>query len=360
MKDLLERIQGLWNSAKSAPSKTRAHFPIPRTHVDNGERLGPCFTDKVHYFQLLINQMFLADERAWFVHYDPMVFVASSYIYGTKIETSPFVVGPAMLERFGQKVPLGTIFKNTPVSGMHPYQGGALTLTIILNKLERQNNAERLLKLVEGVSSAIDVSTAFSAYLKIAGTIVDGVEAIFGLSQTVPLLGFHTTINPQVGQIFEPTYFVLIDADEREIKQEWFWVKDSQLHYGPKLENAQPYRQCDFILLQLAQGDKRNDERSLSFYPLWEKTRDLAAQASNKHFWDETKAHFNTLKRALLNSPDLTRPDYTRLKEEYLAEMKNLRTEAANEANLGDRGKLDKDETEMQRIAAELDDLDQL
>jgi hypothetical protein len=35
-----------------------------------------------HYFQVRINEMFLAAGRKWFVDYHPMVFVVSQFNYG--------------------------------------------------------------------------------------------------------------------------------------------------------------------------------------------------------------------------------------------------------------------------------------
>src|SRR5437868_2812338 len=98
-------VESLWDNLKAGEAKTRAHFAIGRDHVDKGDQLGPPFEACQHYFQIVINELFLANQRQWFVDYDPMAFVASSYIYDKQFETLPLVVGPAMLDRFGQQVP---------------------------------------------------------------------------------------------------------------------------------------------------------------------------------------------------------------------------------------------------------------
>jgi hypothetical protein len=97
----------------------------------------------------------------------------------------------------------------------------------------------------------------------------------------------------------------------------------------------------------------------LSFYPLWEKTRDLAAVASTAAAWQDAKAHFNTLKLALLGSPDLTRPDYIRLRDEYLNEVVQLREEAVKQADLS-IGVPDPERADLARVAAKLDALDEM
>jgi hypothetical protein len=352
---LFNHIEAIWDDLKVGKAKNRAHFTINRDHIDEGDQLGPPFKAKEHYFQSIINEMFLAKERRWFADYDPMAFVASSYMYRDESETLPLLVGPSMLQQFGQEVPLGMIFQNTPVSGLHPYRGGPLTLTIILNGLQRQNNADKLLQVVESISGAINPSTAFSAYLKIAKTVIDGFKTLLGLQQTIPVVGYHTTINPDIGQVFRPAYFVLIDTDAQQVNQDEFWVRDSRLYYGREQSTAQPYRANDFILFSIAQGDKRTDEQALSFYPLWKATQDLAVRPG-QHFWNEAKAQFNTLKRELVNSPDLTKSDSQRLINQYLEELIQLHHETELLGQLAPK-QLSDTETELRQIAEELDKL---
>jgi hypothetical protein len=356
MYNFFNRVEALWNGLKAGQAKTRAHFMISRDHIENGAQLGSPFEARQQYFQIVINEMFLANQRQWFVNFDPMAFVASSYIYDKQLETLPLVVGPAMLEQFGQQVPLGMIFQNTPASGMHPYQGGSLTLVIILNRLQRQNNADKLLNVVESISGAIDPSTAFSVYLKVAKTVVDGVETLLGLQQTVPVLGYRLTINPDIGQIFEPAYCALIDAADQQIERNKFWVRESRLYYGDQLATAQPYRGNDFVLFSIAQGKERNDERTLPFYPLWETTQDFASRPG-ENFWQEAKAQFNTLKRELLESPDLTQPDSKRLRDTYFEELKKRRQDTIMEGQLVPT-QLSDTEAELQHMATELNKLD--
>ena len=42
------------------------------------------------------------------------------------------------------------------------------------------------------------------------------IEAILGLDETVPVLGYRVTINPQINQMMTPDYYVLIDEDGAE------------------------------------------------------------------------------------------------------------------------------------------------
>jgi hypothetical protein len=265
-----------------------------------------------------------------------------------------------MLKDFGHETPGGMIFRNTPVSGLNPYQGGAFTLTLVLYKVQRKNNADRLLQVVEGISKSLDPSTTLTAYLKVAGTVVNGVEAILGLDETVPVLGYRVTVNPQINQPMTPDYWAVIDEDSaaETMKPESFRVRKSRLYFAHTTGAEKEYRDRDFVLFRMAQASRRDDERTLPFYPTWAAAQDFAARGDDK-YWEDAKAHFNTLKRSLLNSPDLTRPDSIRLRTEYLEELKKLRKESVNESHLTPEP-APETEKELRRIGAELDKLDNL
>jgi hypothetical protein len=325
-------------------------------------QLGEPFVKGRHYLQVVINEMHLHESRKWFIQYEPMAMVTTTYLYDQKMETSPFVVGPSMLKN-KEASPKGTIFRNMPVTTMHPYQGGAVTLTVIFSSVKHENNAETLFKAVEGIGSVIDPilpAINFASYLRIADKLMDGVDALLGLHETEPLLGYQVTVNPDIKQTFEPHHLVLIDEDEAKVDRSKFWVKESRLHYGPSLEDAEPYCEHDFLLLQVAQGDKRSDERTLPFYPVWEKARALAMRAHNDHYWSEAKAHFNTLKRQLFESPDLTEPDCQAFLDQYLDQMKTHRKHAvAHEMMKPATGETEL-EGRMAKVADTLDALDEL
>jgi hypothetical protein len=353
MSNLFNRIEAIWDDLREGKTKTRAHFRIDRQHVDKGQQLGPRFKKGQHYLQVIINEMFLANERQWYKSYDPMAIVVTSFVYDKgQSESLPLVVGPNMLKDYRHEVPTGMIFQNTPVTGLHPYRGGSLGLTIILSRLARENNADKLLQIVESISSTIDLSAAFFNSLKITRTVMSSIEILLSLQQTIPIAGYRTIINPDIGDPLEPTYFVLINADAQQIDPHKFWVHNSQLYSGNDLTTAQPYYEQDFILFSIGQANTRTDIDTLSFFPLWEKTRDLAQQP-DPHYWQEAKAQYNTLKRQIRYSPDLIKADAERLVLDYLVELKRLRDEAELESVLAPT-QLPEEEIELQRIAAEL------
>ena len=315
--------------------------------------------------QILVNDMYLSKEREWWVRYAPVAMVAPTYVYENEYKTSPVVIGPALFQQFSKDVGDGTIIRNAPVTGLHPYQGGAVTLTVIFSKVDKQDNAEKVLDVLENfadIASPLSPTIPFSSYLKIAGSVMSGMRVLLDLPKTQPILAYRETINPQINQALEPLHLALLDIPGlTNAEKSKFRVKDGQLYYGETEENAVPYRKSDFILLEIAQGSKRTDESTLAFYSLWEQTRRLGLQSAKQDgMWVEAKSHFNTLKVAINESPELTKPDVKRLINEFLSEMKEIRQGGAEEQALKIGGQSAETLNEYQQIARQLDELDTL
>jgi len=358
IRQLVNEVKEIFESAKSAPARERSNWTITRAGVNP-------FVHRQHYMQLLINEMYLAKEREWWVRYAPVPLIATTYLYGNDYETTPIVIGPNIFKQFSKDVGDGTIIRNAPVTTLHPYQGGSVTITVLFNKVEKEDNSEKVLDVLEGfadVASPVTPMLPFASYLKIAGSVMTGMRVLLNLPRTKPILAYRETVNPQINQALIPSHLVLIDTPGlTEADKKKFRVINSQLYHGDSDENAKPYRGSDFILLEIAQGTTRTDERTLSFYPLWQETRKLGMQSARQNgFWLQAKDHFNALKVAITESPDLTEPDVKRFHRQYLDEMKEIRTGGAEEANL----KAEKQDAEIlkvyQEISKELDALDEL
>ncbi|MDJ0704349.1 MAG: hypothetical protein QNJ46_13780 [Leptolyngbyaceae cyanobacterium MO_188.B28] len=330
---LTQRLHFFWSLVQQAPAQPPTCISIPHQQVNFSNVLGSTFQGDKHYFQVRVNEMFLASEREWFSQYDPLVFVISEFIYDNKIQVVPFIVGPALLENKGQQAPVGMIFSNTRVAGLHPYKGGRLTLSVILGRVQRGNYARELLKLVESTSSALDFSTALTSYTKIAGVLLDGLESLFGLGGTQTIVGLRKEFDPAAGDKFEPGYFVLIDQPQGTIDTRQLWVRDHQLVYGNSLPTAQPFRQADYVLYSIIQTSERSDEVSLPFYPLYKQVKD-AATKPDPESWKRAKANMLTLYQNLVNSPDLIPSQVRTLVNRYVQEMRELHATAVGLGSL--------------------------
>ena len=329
-------IKTLWEQIQRSSTKTPTRLKIPHTRSDRPTTPTSHFQPNQQYFQIRINELYLSTSRKWFSEYDPLVFAATEFIYDKKNETVPFVVGPSLIEKSGQKAPSGgsTIFSNTRVAGLHPYRGGRLTLSIVLYRVKRKDYAQGLLKLIENVSSAIDFSSALRSYTKVAGVLLTGIETLFGLGDTEPVIAIRKEFDPSAGDNLEPNYFVLIDKPESELKTEHLWVRDSQLVYGANLAEAKPFREADFVLYSIVQTSDRDDITTLPFYPLFERAKEAALQGDDKS-WERAKANLLSLHQTLALSPDLTPTQAKQLFTSYLEEIRDAYSTAKDLGALG-------------------------
>ena len=233
-------------------------------------------------------------------------------------------------------------------------------LSIILCRVESENYAKGLLRLVENAATAFDFSTVLSTYVKVAGVLLDGVETLFDLGGTESLMGIRREFDPDAGRALEPSFFVLIDKPESQVDVNQLWVRENQLVYGLSLSEAKPFREADYVLYSIVQTSERQDETMLPFYPLYEQVKQWASR-SDESSWQQAKANMATLYQTLVLSPDLTPMHARKLINTYVAEMRQLHSEAIGLGSLGagqfDAGSLEDDVTTTLSKATEILDL---
>lgn len=334
MPSIIERARNIWDLLRQGPAQLPTRASLPHDHVDDGRMAQAAFQPDQHYFQVRINEMYLKYSREWFNKYDPMVFVVSEFTYDKKVEAVPFVVGPQMMEKFGQNTPTGMIFSDTRVAGIHPYRGGRLTLSVVLCRVLREDYARNLLHLVDSATSALDFSTALSTYVKIAGVVLDGVEAVLGLGNTNSIIGLRKEFDPDAGDALVPDYFALIDIPQSGLNPDHLWVRKGQLLSGNTFDTAQPFRDADYLLYSIAQVPERSDITTLPFYPLYERVKQEAA-SSDESSWKRAKADMLALYQTLVLSPDVTPKQADQLNAGYIAEIKCLHKRALALDSLG-------------------------
>jgi hypothetical protein len=303
--------------------------------VDVGEKLGTIKPNE-HYFQVLINEIYLANYREWFSTYDPMLFIVSEFNYGQKKETVPYIVGPSMIEsmieKYGQKAPPGMIFSDTRVTGLHPYRGDGLTLSLILFQIKRDAYPRKFMQIFENAAKVLDFTTMLSTYVKVAGIVLDGVESMLNKTDVQPLIGLRKEFPSDV---FESQYFALVNMPESKFNPNELWVRNGQLVHGDNLPDAKPYRDSDYVLFSINRTSERDDVETLPFYPLWNRVVEEARVAKEDN-WESAKTAMSNLYLAMRLSPDITESHAEALADDYITKMQAIQTTACKIAKLGD------------------------
>jgi len=328
----------IWDKIRGTPARIPSRVNIARDHVDEGDELETAIQKDKHYFQIRINEMYLAYERQWFKKYDPMVLVISEFIYGREQVAIPSVVGPAMMKKFGQFMPKGgMVFSDTQVTGPHPYKGGSLNLTVVLCQLTVANYLQDFLRIVESTANILDFSKAFSTSLKLATVVLDGIETILGSQLTHPLIGLR---KDYAVTLLEPGYFALVDIDKNDLNEEKLWVRNRQLVHGESLADATPFRKADYVLysvLPTLPPDRRGDIPVLPFYSHWTNVVEEASRPTPND-WKRAKEHMAILYRSMMLSPDLVEDEADTQFSLWQTEAEKKHKKAALMSDMGPSG----------------------
>ncbi|MGK3208488.1 hypothetical protein [Amycolatopsis sp. MEPSY49] len=320
-----------WLRAGSPPGS--ACLRLPPERVDPPPLAEP-FQARAHYFKVRVHEMCLSHRRRWFATYDPLVLTATGFRYSGEPRTLPFTIGPSLIKQNLSEVPGGFRFTDTTVAGPHPYQGGVLDLTIVLYRLRGDQVARRLLSLVDSCSRLIDFGTSFDAYSKVANVVLDGLDQVLGLQETVPMLGHRIEFDPV--DEFRAGHYVLALSGELDPGE--LWVRHNRLERGRTPDTASPVDDADYVLYSLAREDDRNDAEELPWFrPLWQRVV-REAGVPREDAWRTAKAHMAVLGEALELSPDLTRGQARRLRDELITDMKTVHDRALSLAELGPAG----------------------
>ena len=340
-------IQQLIEKAKSAPAQLPTRINIPQDNVDNIKKIGVSLTKDL-YFQIRVNELFLKDKRNWYKQYAPMLFVVSEFSYSGEKKTVPFIVGPQMMDKFGQNLPDDMLFLNTTVAGVHPFRGGQITLSLILYQYEVGNYLEKMLKTLESTANIFNFATSFSTYMKIANVLFEGFESILGLQKLNPLTGLRVEMSQDADDLYSG-YFVLINSPEGSIDPSHLWIKGNRLYFGKSASDSKPFRDADYTLYSILHDDSRSDISELPFFPLWaEVVRDANDGAANN-----AEVNMSSFTQSLLSSPDLTFKHALLLVEEFRKNLDIIKNLKPKEDKRGSESEVKKRLDEIRSISLE-------
>jgi hypothetical protein len=340
-----DRLDNLFDNFLHKQTVLPTAIPISSDHVK--EKNGQTFQSKqfqidVDYFKVIVNELFLSNQSRLWVNTDPTVLVNTEFGYaGKKDVTMPSLVGPSGLKV--EQVPYGgkMVIKDKPVAGYYPYKGGDLRTTVVLCQLSTEIVVRKIMKLIEAVGGALDCSTQLSAYLKVAGVVVDGIEEIAGIKNGLtPILGYDCPFK-------EPGYFALIHLPIEQLDEKKLWVVNNRLKKGNTPEKAEPFNDADYVLYSIKGDTERDDVAYLPFQESYDKIYENASMG-DKDSWKRATTDLSTLYLTMRRCPDLTKQHAELLYNKWLKEIEEVhkknkpKTETKDQMNiLSNEAKMD-------------------
>ena len=311
----------------SSPNLPPTDFYISPENTDMSGRLKTPFKDSEHYFLVQINEMYLSKKRQWFNKIMPMVYTSVGFTYGNTAIEVPYLVGPSLLRTQIKDLARDMIFRDTAVAGWYPYTGGKFTLTVLLCQTTTNNYLLQTLNVVEKISGlfSTNISSLVKSISGISKVVVDGFNELANSKDIQGLACFRQEFDAARLNGFMPGYYLLVDKPLSEAEKNNFFVKKNRLFYGNGFDDAQPYRDGDYVLFSLEQTDKRSDYKSFAFYDHYNKALEMA---SKKPVDDDKKAdiadELSAMLLGMLQSPDMLEKNSIEISDDSYEKVKTI------------------------------------
>lgn len=319
MSDAFDAVVKTWDRIRTGhqPLPTVANLPPGNCHPANAA--GYLIKRDQMYFTVRINEMHLGENRQWWTVYDPLVVVVAEFNHGQARIAVPSVVGPNLIRKQApsDQARYGVVLLDTRVTGPHPYRGGDVDLSVGFYRVQRNNHAHALLKVVDSLSASLGGPGELQTIANAGGALLEGVEGLLGLQETTYLAGHRISMASSPFDPFAAAFSALIAPPApKEITR--LRVEDRRLWIGAD-GGSRPYRDSDFVLLSITGTEARGDENLLPFYPL--KVDALTALWDGEDGVKRGKANLIAAYQQMRRSPDVTAAEASRLLDMWLQEF---------------------------------------
>jgi hypothetical protein len=269
-----------------------------------------------------LNELFLAEGRNWWATYDPVAIVITEFGYDNGRISVPLIVGPNLITANNPGLPHGIVLRDTCVAGPYPFRGGNVAITVILYKVKHQDYAQGMLRFVEDLSAAIGTPADIGMLTKVGATVLDGLESILSLGDTVPVAGHRIEIDTSTLKGFVSSYTALIA--ERDVDMSQLRVEDRRLRQQQPDGTTAKFEGADYVLYSVLGRDRRGEENTLPFHQSFLQARN-AALVNDPDSWKRAKAMLLSIYEQMVLCPDLTLPEADALFDSYRTDLLSMR-----------------------------------
>ena len=229
------------------------------------------------------------------------------------------VVGPSQIRTWTamDRPRHGVVLQDCLLVGPNPYRGGNVEISMCFYRVRRTNAASSLLKVIDNLSGALPGAGEMATVAKVGSALLQGVEGLLGLEETVYLAGQRLSLTPSPLNPLTAGYSALVAPPVPDDGRNLL-VADRRLCIDDGKDGV-PYRGSDFVLLGLSGSAERGAESSLPFYAL--KADALAALGDGDDGLKRGKAAMLTAYQQMRKSPDITSRQAGEMFEAWLQEF---------------------------------------
>jgi hypothetical protein len=251
---------------------------------DNSSRVQ--LEEEKHYFRLWLSEMYLAQDRDWFKELYPVVHSLICFDFGNKRVEIPLIMGNLNFANVNVNNLSNVIRLNYAMTHLMPYNGGTIEINMGLMAMPGSDTLEKFIKVMGNFSGLLNVPELSTA-IKLAPSLVEGVEELFGMSKNGVLeLGLQDTFTGVGGggsNILKSGYIAILkaqqgnalDPENGKLDVKKLWVVDDRLCYGSDATTCEMLKGFTYMLLRFEVREKRDDYEGLEkFYSLFDRALD--------------------------------------------------------------------------------------
>jgi hypothetical protein len=246
-------------------SKKFIYLPIASDHVLDVtlDQIPMAATE--NYFRLWLKEMYLKDDREWFVNRYPVVHSLVKFQFGDNPEVIiPHVAGSTNIAELKSESLGNVIQMSHRLTTLIPFNGGSVEIAIGLVAMKGENYLKNVIKIL-GSFAAMLTQPQLSLAINVADKLTTGIQDLFDAIEGNLHLGLSQTFTAQpssgMNQL-KAQYIAVIKAERKDISEDKLWIKGDQLYYGDRNSNA-PFMNYEHMLVLLEKCNERDDWNSI-------------------------------------------------------------------------------------------------
>ena len=268
------------------------------------------------YFIIRLSEVFLGRSRTLWRKFYPVVHAWGS----TSTGEEHGLVAPTQLQQVSNSGLDRVVTVNATLLGPVPYRGGDVSLVAGLYAVPGDDAAQALVAMVATLTTLAGSPIPAGS---IASVITDGVDNLLGLNKTTLRLGVYDTFYP--GNPLRTGFHVGLGADSAKVDLSQLGLRDGHLVKGPNPIAAKPYRDHDYVVVEVERRETRDDWPGLpGMTELQQQLEGImklpSTTVADKR--DELAAFWPVAVQTLANSPHLTTANANFIAANIVANLK--------------------------------------
>jgi hypothetical protein len=234
----------------NAPKKTWVRIPDDRVV---GSPSGALIEPDDAYFVVRMSEMYLQRTRKLWQKYYPLLHGFTKY----QGEETHSLAGPGQLRDISDANLDRIAGFNYRLAGPTPFQGDDVDVLVGLYSVPGGDAAKALVDTLSTLAAI--PALGLGGVDQVVVAVKTGVERILGLTETRLELGVRDSFFS--GNPLKAGYHVGIDAEPSEVDLSRLWFDRGRLVTGDRPENAAPYADHDYMIIEIERRETRNDWR---------------------------------------------------------------------------------------------------